>query len=72
MELQSLLSDFELRVLGGYQIGKSYREIAVELRCKTKSVDNALARIKRKVTNEDLGMANLSELLIDSPYVFHA
>jgi RNA polymerase sporulation-specific sigma factor len=71
-KLQLLLSDFELRVLGGYQIGKSYREIATELRCKTKSVDNALARIKRKVTNEDLGLANLSELLIDSPYVSHA
>ncbi|MBM3457544.1 MAG: RNA polymerase sporulation sigma factor SigH, partial [Armatimonadetes bacterium] len=33
-----------------YQLGKSYREIAEELRCKTKSVDNALARIKRKVS----------------------
>ena len=37
-------------VLTGYQLGKSYREIATELRCKTKSVDNALARIKRKVS----------------------
>ena len=48
--LQQLLSEFEWRVLSGYQVGKSYREIADELRCKTKSVDNALARIKRKVT----------------------
>ncbi len=48
--LQRLLSDFEWQVLSGYQLGKSYREIAVELRCKTKSVDNALARIKRKVS----------------------
>jgi RNA polymerase sigma-H factor len=48
--LQQLLSEFEWRVLHGYRIGKSYREIAVELRCKTKSVDNALARIKRKVS----------------------
>ncbi|HTE20855.1 MAG TPA: sigma-70 family RNA polymerase sigma factor, partial [Armatimonadota bacterium] len=48
--LQQLLSEFEWRVLAGYQIGKSYREIADELRCKTKSVDNALARIKRKVS----------------------
>ena len=71
-KLQQLLSDFELRVLGGYQIGKSYREIACELQCKTKSVDNALARIKRKVTNEDLGLANLSQLLIDSPYVSYS
>ncbi|MDO8682231.1 MAG: RNA polymerase sporulation sigma factor SigH [Armatimonadota bacterium] len=48
--LRRLLSDFEWRVLSGYQVGKSYREIALELRCKTKSVDNALARIKRKVS----------------------
>jgi RNA polymerase sporulation-specific sigma factor len=67
--LQQVLSDFEWRVLAGYQIGKSYREIATELRCKTKSVDNALARIKRKVTTVDLGLANLSELLVNSPII---
>ncbi len=48
--LKRLLSDFEWEVLGGYQVGKSYREIAYDLRCKTKSVDNALARIKRKIS----------------------
>jgi len=48
--LQRMLSEFEWRVLAGYQIGKSYREIACELQCKTKSVDNALARIKRKIS----------------------
>lgn len=48
--LRRLLSDFEWEVLSGYQVGKSYREIACELRCKTKSVDNALARIKRKIS----------------------
>lgn len=48
--LRRMLSDFEWRVLSGYQIGKSYREIAYELQCKTKSVDNALARIKRKIS----------------------
>src|SRR5688572_29102377 len=48
--LHQMLSEFEWRVLSGYQMGKSYREIAHELRCKTKSVDNALMRIKRKVT----------------------
>jgi RNA polymerase sporulation-specific sigma factor len=48
--LRRLLSDFEWSVLSGYQVGKSYREIALELHCKTKSVDNALARIKRKVS----------------------
>lgn len=49
--LQQMLSDFEWEVLAGYKVGKSYREIASELQCKTKSVDNALARIKRKVSN---------------------
>lgn len=67
--LQQMLSDFEWRVLAGYQVGKSYREIATELRCKTKSVDNALARIKRKVSAVPLGLANLSELLVSSAHV---
>jgi len=62
--LTRLLSEFEWRVLAGYQLGKSYREIADELTCKTKSVDNALARIKRKVgtlnvVNADLGALHL-------------
>lgn len=61
--LQQVLSEFEWRVLSGYQVGKSYREIADELRCKTKSVDNALARIKRKVSGVSVGNANLAELL---------
>ncbi|MDW8207862.1 MAG: RNA polymerase sporulation sigma factor SigH [Chloroherpetonaceae bacterium] len=65
--LQQVLSEFEWNVLAGYQVGKSYREIAHELHCKTKSVDNALARIKRKVSSVPLGMANLSELLVNSP-----
>jgi len=52
--LHQMLSDFEWRVLNGYRIGKSYREIASDLQCKTKSVDNALARIKRKVSNTPL------------------
>jgi RNA polymerase sporulation-specific sigma factor len=52
--LQQMLSDFEWQVLVGYKVGKSYRESASELRCKTKSVDNALARIKRKVSSTPL------------------
>jgi RNA polymerase sporulation-specific sigma factor len=65
--LQRVLSEFEWKVLAGYQVGKSYREIATELHCKTKSVDNALARIKRKVSTVPLGLANLSELLVNCP-----
>lgn len=48
--LHRMLSDFEWRVLTAYQLGRSYGEIAAALGCKTKSVDNALARIKRKVS----------------------
>lgn len=66
--LHQMLSEFEWHVLAGYQIGKSYREIACELRCKTKSVDNALARIKRKVSTLPLGVANLSQLFV-SPVI---
>ncbi len=47
--LKALLSDFEWQVLMKYRYGKSYREIADELACKPKSVDNALGRIKRKI-----------------------
>ena len=60
--LTRLLSEFEWRVLAGYQLGKSYREIADELTCKTKSVDNALARIKRKVGTLNVGNAALGAL----------
>jgi RNA polymerase sporulation-specific sigma factor len=60
--LQQVLSEFEWFVLSGYRLGNSYREIAVELKCKTKSVDNALARIRRKVAGVSLGNADLSRL----------
>ncbi|MEN6415055.1 MAG: RNA polymerase sporulation sigma factor SigH [Armatimonadota bacterium] len=59
--LRRLLSDFEWQVLSGYQIGKSYREIACELRCKTKSVDNALARIKRKISLAPHGWPGITD-----------
>lgn len=50
--LKVLLSSFEWEVLKLYHVGKSYREIAVDLACNAKSVDNALGRIKRKVAND--------------------
>lgn len=59
--LRRLLSDFEWHVLSGYQVGKSYREIACELQCKTKSVDNALARIKRKISCSPCGWPGITE-----------
>ena len=60
--LRRLLSDFEWRVLSGYQVGKSYREIAFELQCKTKSVDNALARIKRKISCSPYGWPGITDV----------
>lgn len=51
--LRRLLSQFEWEVLKRYHLGKSYREIALDLECNTKSIDNALGRIKRKVAGGD-------------------
>ena len=42
------LSEHEGNVLKYYQQNKSYEEIAKKLNCKTKSVDTAMTRIRRK------------------------
>lgn len=42
------LSEHERNVLRYYQQNKSYEEIAQKLNCKTKSVDTAMTRIRRK------------------------
>ena len=47
--LGDMLSDLEREVLKRYVNGKSYQEIAEEMGRHTKSVDNALQRIKRKL-----------------------
>jgi RNA polymerase sporulation-specific sigma factor len=47
--LTSALSDLESSVLALYLDGRSYEEIAARLSCDTKTVDNALQRVKRKV-----------------------
>jgi RNA polymerase sporulation-specific sigma factor len=44
------LSPLEVRVLDCYLQGKSYREMSRELRCQPKTVDNALQRVKRKIS----------------------
>jgi len=55
-ELQSLvfclgtgLSSLESDALRCYMEGLSYEEMAIELGCDTKTIDNALQRVKRKV-----------------------
>ncbi len=47
--LGEILSTLEKRVLSYYLEGKSYQEIAEELKRHSKSIDNALQRIKRKL-----------------------
>jgi len=47
--LGSVLSDLESRVLSLYLDGNSYELIGERLECDTKTVDNALQRVKRKV-----------------------
>jgi RNA polymerase sporulation-specific sigma factor len=48
-KIDSLLSGLEKQTLFYYLEGRSYQEIAVMLKRSTKSVDNALQRIKRKL-----------------------
>jgi RNA polymerase sporulation-specific sigma factor len=47
--LSSVLSELESRVLSLYLDGYSYEVIGERLDCDTKTVDNALQRVKRKV-----------------------
>lgn len=47
--LGTSLSALEGRVLSLYLDGRSYEEIAERMSCDTKTVDNALQRVKRKV-----------------------
>jgi RNA polymerase sporulation-specific sigma factor len=47
--LSTALSDLESRVLALYLDGFSYEQVGDRLECDTKTVDNALQRVKRKV-----------------------
>ena len=47
--LSSVLSELESSVLSLYLDGHSYEAVAERLGCDTKTVDNALQRVKRKV-----------------------
>lgn len=48
-KMGEILSDLEWKVLMAYLDGRSYQEIAVDLRRHVKSIDNALQRVKRKL-----------------------
>ncbi len=67
-ELQSLvfclgtgLSPLESDALRFYLEGNSYEEMAEELGCDTKTIDNALQRVKRKVLQHQSGRAVLDD-----------
>jgi RNA polymerase sporulation-specific sigma factor len=47
--LSTVLSELEARVLSRYLDGLSYEQVGERLGCDTKTVDNALQRVKRKV-----------------------
>ncbi len=49
--IQSRLSGFERRILGFYLKGLSYSEIARQADCSVKSVDNAVQRVRRKLSH---------------------
>ncbi|MGH2985403.1 MAG: RNA polymerase sporulation sigma factor SigH [Solirubrobacterales bacterium] len=53
--LSSVLSELESRVLSLYLDGYSYERIGERLECDTKTVDNALQRVKRKVASHISG-----------------
>lgn len=48
-KMGEILSTLEWKVLMAYLEGKSYQEIAIELKRHVKSIDNALQRVKRKL-----------------------
>ncbi len=48
-KMGEILSDLEWKVLMAYLDGRSYQEIALDLRRHVKSIDNALQRVKRKL-----------------------
>lgn len=48
-KIKNILSEFEYNVFRLYINGYSYKEIAAQLNTHTKSIDNALCRIKSKV-----------------------
>ncbi|MNC49019.1 RNA polymerase sigma-H factor [compost metagenome] len=47
--MAEILSDLERKVLMLYLDGRSYQEIAEDLKRHVKSIDNALQRVKRKL-----------------------
>jgi RNA polymerase sporulation-specific sigma factor len=49
VKMGEILSSLEWKVLSLYLQGRTYQEIAEELKRHVKSIDNALQRVKRKL-----------------------
>jgi RNA polymerase sporulation-specific sigma factor len=58
-KLGEILSDLEWKVLMAYLDGRSYQEIATDLKRHVKSIDNALQRVKRKLERYLDGRVNI-------------
>ncbi len=58
LKLGTLLTELESRVFDSYLQGKTYREMAADLCRRTKSIDNALQRVKRKIGAELVDLQN--------------
>ena len=50
-KIDEILSEFEILVMQMYIDGKSYRDISLKLNRSPKSIDNALQRVKRKISS---------------------
>ncbi len=70
-KMGEILSDLEWKVLMAYLDGKSYQEIAGDLKRHVKSIDNALQRVKRKLEryldnrneeNSELRLGQISQI----------
>ena len=48
-KIKNALSDYEYKILGYYLLGYSYEQIGIISKKNTKSIDNAMQRIRRKV-----------------------
>lgn len=48
-EMEKILSSLEIEVVQSYLNGKTYQEIACDLHRDSKSIDNALQRVKKKL-----------------------
>lgn len=52
-KIKKYLSSYEIQVLDLYLKGKSYKEIGISLGQTSKSVDNAIQRIRKKLMNKE-------------------